>query len=117
MGRIHVVVLTLFVGMLSLGQILFKLSALRNSSGGMGKFLTGLMSSGSFYLALVTYGAATLLWIWVLREVPLSKAYPFTILSFIITPLLSVYFFDEVLSIRYFIGGIGLLVSLVVMNG
>src|SRR3546814_10460513 len=57
-----------------------------------------------FILALMLYGSATILWVLALREVPLSIAYPFTALAFVLVPLASAAFFDEALGPRYFVG-------------
>jgi drug/metabolite transporter (DMT)-like permease len=40
-------------------------------------------------------GISTLLWVWVLRSVPLGIAYPFMALAFIIVPALSYFVLGE----------------------
>jgi len=50
------------------------------------------------------YGAAALLWVHLLKFVPLSFAYPFAALSFVFVPLISIWFFDERVSSVYWIG-------------
>lgn len=50
------------------------------------------------------YLAATFAWIWLLRTAPLSRAYPYMALSFVLVPLMSAFFFRESLSAQYVIG-------------
>ena len=86
---------------LAAGQILFKITAL------------GLKTTGSpwhasvmepLVLALILYGTVTAIWVWVLQNVALSRAYPFMALSFVIVPLASWLVFGEQLDLRYLIG-------------
>lgn len=87
---------------ISAGQILFKLAA-RAAGGGEG-FPWGLVN---IYLlaALVVYGAATLLWLWLLKTLPLNVAYPFVGLAFVIVPLLGMWVLNEPLDWRHLAGG------------
>lgn len=90
------------VGM-ACGQLLFKLAATapsqRTTAPSFFSYLNLYLFSG-----LVLYGSLTLLWVWILRSVPLSKAYPFVALSFVFTPILARIFLNELLSISYFLG-------------
>lgn len=104
--------------MISLGQVLFKLAGgridERDATGVMGVMHTLL--DPFLLVALAIYGSATILWIYVLRHVPLSQAYPFMALSFVLVPLASWLFFGETLGLRYWIGAGLLLSGMVVMN-
>jgi undecaprenyl phosphate-alpha-L-ara4N flippase subunit ArnE len=68
------------------------------------------------FVVLVLYGGATLVWISVLRHLPLSVAYVFMSLSFAIVPMLAVIFLHEPFTLRYVVGMVliicGILVSL-----
>lgn len=66
--------------------------------------LTSLLRTASFWIALLLYGTATLLWVYLLRTVPLSKAYPFVALGFIAIPALAYFIFGEKLNISYMFG-------------
>ena len=97
------IALTLFcVSGIAVGQILFKKAAM---SLPYNPQIIDWLLNGWLLSALILYGFATLLWIWVLRHAPLHIAYPFMALAFIIVPLLSYYFLGEPLSIKTFIGG------------
>ena len=85
------------------GQVLFKKGAM--SIGNNVGFSTIFLNSW-ILLALVIYGAATLLWIYVLRATPLSVAYPLFALTFIIVPLLSSILLDEPLNFEAIVGGL-----------
>ena len=53
---------------------------------------------------LLMYAAATLLWVYLLHGMPLSRAYPFIALAFAFVPLLSWLFFRDALDLRYGLG-------------
>ncbi|MEW4983636.1 MAG: EamA family transporter [Cycloclasticus sp.] len=105
MNSFNFLLLLACVTLLSLGQLLFKLAS---------DSFPSVISPGSLlsfavnkYLlsALVIYGFATFLWVWALSKMPLSLAYPFMALAFIIVPILSYFALDEPLSISSLIGG------------
>jgi multidrug transporter EmrE-like cation transporter len=85
------------------GQLLFKLAAryVENQAG-----VENYLSYLNLYsvLGMALYFLLTVLWIWILRHVPLSKAYPFAALAFVITPLLAWLMFDERLSLQSLVG-------------
>ncbi|MDH4229139.1 MAG: EamA family transporter [Nitrospirota bacterium] len=102
MSPLHLFLLLVCVAALAAGQILFKLSARHLSASGQG--MISLLLYPGFLLALVLYGGATLLWIWLLRNIPLTLAYPFFALTFLFVPLASWAFLGEVVGARYWVG-------------
>jgi drug/metabolite transporter (DMT)-like permease len=88
------------------GQLLFKVAAMRGPSGNApaAERIAGLLFNGWFGVALVLYGALTVLWVWILSFTPLSRAYPFVALAFALTPALGSLVFDEPASFRLVIG-------------
>jgi drug/metabolite transporter (DMT)-like permease len=102
------------VAMVSTGQILFKLAAVRISASG-GQLTRPAL--GVVALSLALYGIATLGWIWVLQWYPLSRIYPLMALSFILVPLGGVLIFGERLTLSYFVGAALLLFGLFVIVG
>ena len=72
--------------------------------------LVALLVQPSFYAACLLYAGATVLWVWLLTHIPLSAAYPFVGLSFIVVPVASWWFLGEPLGLRYWTG-IGLIVA------
>ncbi|MEM7088389.1 MAG: EamA family transporter [Pseudomonadota bacterium] len=61
--------------------------------------------------ALAIYGVATIVWVYALRHIPLSQAYPVMAFSFNLVPLASFAFLGETLGLRYWIGA-----GMIVMN-
>jgi len=92
---IDTVYLSLFTLMLAMGQMLFKRVGLSVRGMPLTAGLRMLAASPMLYAALALYGAATLLWIWILSRVPLSRAYPWVALGVFIVPLLGWWLFGE----------------------
>jgi drug/metabolite transporter (DMT)-like permease len=92
--------LVLFALLLASGQILFKKAALAIVDR---DFILALINPWTF-AALALYGIATVLWILILRTTPLSTAYPFAALGFVIVPLAASFMFGEPLTARYAMG-------------
>jgi drug/metabolite transporter (DMT)-like permease len=91
------------------GQILFKLAAVRSMpSRSLAERALDLIQNGYFLAALVLYSVLSVLWVWILSVTPLSRAYPFVALAFVLTPLLGGLLFDEAISIRL-LGGMALI--------
>jgi len=116
MSFANATILLLFALGISFGQVLFKIAADHARDTAAGGFFKSLLTDGYFVLAIAVYGALTLLWIWILTRVPLSRAYPFVVLAFVFTPAFAVLFFHESVNIWYFMGlalivlGLGILV-------
>lgn len=64
-----------------------------------------------FVAAVFIYSLATIAWVWALKFIPLSRAFPFVALSYIFVPLLCWFYFGESLNLRYFIGVILIIVG------
>ena len=112
----NVVLLAAYALGMSAGQILFKLAADRvNTTTGSRLFILGLVGNVYFVAAVLLYGLMTVLWVWILTRVPLTKAYPFVVLAFVFTPALAAFLFGErfgswyVVSILLIVSGLGLL--------
>jgi drug/metabolite transporter (DMT)-like permease len=116
MTSLNIIILVVYALGMSVGQILFKLSAQRANGETTGTFLTSLLGNGYFVIAVFVYGFLTVVWVWVLTRVPLSQAYPFVALAFVFTPAFSWLLFGEPLGLTYMLGlalillGLGVLV-------
>lgn len=97
--------------MLACGQVLFKMVSAQLSFQRPLSFL-----SGTLLLALFVYGAATLLWLAVLARVPLSLAFPFYGLSFLLIPAFSWWLLHEPIRPQTWIGGAVILVGVVIAS-
>lgn len=107
------ILLALVIVGMSSGQILFKMASM--SMNGRPLDLLSLLNP-SLIGALIIYGVATLLWVYLLREVPLNVAYPFVALSFVIVPLLSQQIFGELYSWRTLAGSAIIIFGIFVSN-
>ncbi len=111
LSSFQVAILVGYAVAMAFGQILFKIAALRvGATGSLGERLTALAHNGYFAVSIVLYAALTVVWVWILTFTPLSRAYVFVALSFIMTPFFAAAVFGEPISIRLVIG-IGLIVG------
>lgn len=97
---------------ISVGQILFKKAGVLLATHNSWLSIPVLSTIG---LAAVVYGLATLLWIFLLRDIPLSRAYMVFTLSFVLVPVASVLIYGERLNVSYFLGTALILAGLVVI--
>ncbi|WP_313463245.1 EamA family transporter [Pseudomonas nitroreducens] len=88
------------------GQLLFKQASLAIEQAGTWQSQHVLFLVG---LAFFVYGLTTLLWINVLRHIPLSRAHIFMSLSFVLVPVASHFLYGDLLS-KGFIAGLSLVV-------
>jgi drug/metabolite transporter (DMT)-like permease len=86
--------------LLSLGQILFKWASKGVSFGDPRSLLSPSLLSGLF-----VYGLATIMWILVLKRLPLSLAFPFYGLTFLLVPLLAHFLIGEKIGYQTLLGG------------
>lgn len=99
------------IAMLAAGQVLFKYAATSLDFSDPRTFVSLPLLS-----ALGVYTVATFAWLAVLTRVPLSVAFPFYGLGFILVPLLSVLILGEKLRISSLLGGGIILVGIVVAS-
>ncbi len=97
-------ILVIFVLLLSLGQLLFKQVGLLLTGRPLVPAFVMLMHQPTFYAALVLYGGATLLWVWILSRITLMQAYPWIALGTIIVPLIGLFVFGEKVGAFYWPG-------------
>jgi drug/metabolite transporter (DMT)-like permease len=89
--------------LIAAGQVMFKITGQRLADF-PGQPVQSAMLSPVFLGALALYGGATLLWVYVLKSVPLSYAYSFMALTFVIVPVMAHLWLGEALSARYYLG-------------
>jgi undecaprenyl phosphate-alpha-L-ara4N flippase subunit ArnE len=102
--------------LIAVGQVLFKLT-----SGTTGELslrgLAALAVNPLLLVALAIYGAGTIVWIFVLKAVPLTIGYSFMALTFCFVPLLASLFLGEALTARYVVGAVLIVGGMLVING
>ncbi|MEM9085228.1 MAG: EamA family transporter [Pseudomonadota bacterium] len=101
MTRVLWVVLIVYPLMVGIGQILFKLASERITPDQtvLQRALEPMLVS-----AFGLYAALAVVWLLIVRELPLSAAYPFVALSFVFTPMLAWILLGEKLNFTYLIG-------------
>ena len=103
---------------LSIGQILFKLAARQLEAQSLSDaFMLNAWKNGYLLSALLLYGVTTLLWVWILRRVPLNVAYPFTALAFVLVPVASFFILAEPLSARLLAGSLLIVAGICLAGG
>jgi drug/metabolite transporter (DMT)-like permease len=107
----------LSVAGISAGQLLLKMAAinLRNPQA-LGIWIGSYCINVYLVAGISLLGISTLLWIWVLRVLPLSVAYPFMALAFLVVPVLSHFLLGETLGWRNFAGGLLIAAGVVLVS-
>ncbi len=114
MNLFNFLLLITCVSLLSIGQLLFKLAADSFPSVISFDSLLAFTLNKHLISALLIYSLATFLWVWALSKMPLSFAYPFMALAFIIVPVLSFFILDEPLTLSSLIGGCVIIIGLTI---
>jgi undecaprenyl phosphate-alpha-L-ara4N flippase subunit ArnE len=99
---------------LSIGQVLFKLGAMRVNADAQGGVMAWL--NVPIVIAIVVYAVCTLMWIGALRALPLRVAYPVVALSYLLVPLLGHLFLREPLTTRTVLGGVIIIVGVIIAS-
>jgi drug/metabolite transporter (DMT)-like permease len=92
----------------AVGQVFFKLGV--NGTSGLTGFVNLKVATG-----LVSYGLGTLLWLMALAKLPLSKVYPFTILTFLMVYVASFAMLGEKISPSLLVGSALIISGLIVI--
>ena len=107
--NIKVVTLALSTALgLTLGQVLLKLAASRGA-------LVDVVSSPALWGGLLLYGALSVTWMLLLREIELSRAYPMVLAAtFVLIPAVSLMLLGEKLG-PYYPYGVVLILAGIIM--
>jgi multidrug transporter EmrE-like cation transporter len=87
--------LLLSMAMAVTGQFLFKKGLMGASLSFNFLSILKIFSSLFVLAGLVTYGLSTIVWLFVLKDFPLSVAYPSLALTYVIITIISVFFLGE----------------------
>lgn len=79
--------------------------------------ILGSFANKWMFMVLATYGVATIIWTMVLRTLPLSTAYPFVALAFILVPLVGVVMFGEKFTTTQWLGTALIFVGIYLAGG
>lgn len=111
LGPKTVVMIVATIALLGFGQVLFKYAATSIEFGNFRSYLSMPLAC-----ALIVYAAATVAWLAVLARVPLSTAFPFYGLAFLLVPLLSVWILGERFRWSTIVGGAIIIVGIVISS-
>jgi drug/metabolite transporter (DMT)-like permease len=89
---------------LAAGQMLFKLTSLQTDVDGKPLPLFQLLFTAPMIAAVALYALTTLLYVYLLQQVPLSRAYMFSLAASALVPIGAIILFNEALNVRYVIG-------------
>lgn len=103
------VALVSVIGLLAAGQILFKHAAIS-----IRWEQPATLLSWPLFIALLVYALATVGWVFILSRLPLSVAFPFYGLTFLIVPVLAWFFLQEPLRMQTMLGGVLIMIGVVV---
>ena len=99
------------------GQVLFKLAALRFAPAA--RWTDNVLSlalNPYLVVAVLLYALLSVVWVWVLTFVPLSIAYPFVALTFVLTVASGALLFGEPVTLRLVLGGLMIIAGLIVIT-
>ncbi len=100
------------------GQVLLKYAMLKHGAISFTlKGLFHLLTEVRLIVALVIYAVALLMWLHILSKIPLSTAYPVLAITYVIVPVLSIYFFAERISHMQILGICFVLVGVALIGG
>jgi multidrug transporter EmrE-like cation transporter len=94
----------------SFGQLFLKLGMMRSQKGpasvGSEAVMGAIRSIGNpqVLLGFMLYGVSSILWLIILKKVPLSKAYPMISLSYVVVVLLSSFILKEKIALSTIVG-------------
>lgn len=103
---VNTLLLMICTAAVAVGQLLFKHVGLSIRGMSITRAATVLAAQPEFYEALAVYGAATLLWIWILGRVSLMQAYAWLGAGVILVPILSSHFFGEKAGPFFWVGAV-----------
>lgn len=110
MKELSIILLSVFIG--AVGQVGLKYGAMRIPD--IGSLWEKAIVAWPLIAGLALYGVSTLLWIYALRTVELSYAYPLISLGYILVFIASYFIFHESISLLR-LGGLVLIVSGIIL--
>jgi undecaprenyl phosphate-alpha-L-ara4N flippase subunit ArnF len=88
----------------TMGQVLMKWGLETLKSGDAAAAGVKLITAWPVAAGLVSYGLSSVFWLLALRRFPLSTAYPMVSLSYILVMVLSLYLFQETITLQKWAG-------------
>jgi drug/metabolite transporter (DMT)-like permease len=112
MTRWDIVSLIICVLAICVGQGLFKYVGLQLRDG---ELLFSYRVAVPAIASGIIYVTATVIWIVLLKHIPLSKAYSFMAMSYIVVPLIGMLVFNEQISVKAMLGAVLIVLGILVV--
>lgn len=96
------IALALFIVCMVVVQVLYKYAGLHLQQ--HHELWSAWVYNPALIAALIMLAVGMVLWLLTLRNLPLTRAYPWTAAIYIITPLVSIIVFGESLKLEYYMG-------------
>lgn len=91
--------------MLTAGQVFLKFALIKMPPFGWNRvFWGGLLANWQFAFCGICFGLGSLLWMYILKNFPLSLAYPMVSLSYVFGMVAAILFFQEAVSVTKWMG-------------
>jgi drug/metabolite transporter (DMT)-like permease len=122
MNALQVSLLILYACGMAFGQLLFKSAAGRIAAGADHSFLEyffrtmKLAFDPLFVVAIVLYMFMSVFYVWILSFTPISRAYPFGALAFVLTVAIGAVFFRETVTRMQLIGLASIITGVVLIS-
>jgi drug/metabolite transporter (DMT)-like permease len=101
--------------LMAVGQTLFKIGSGKLSGTNKSEVILSFLGNPYLMVALFLYATTILIWIYVLRLLPLSIAYPITAVSYVIVPIISFVLLKESINVQTVLGS-ALIISGVIVT-
>lgn len=98
----HAIFLVGMIVCMTAAQILFKLAG--NHSLVQSELVYFFLLNSWMWGGLLASSAGMVCWVLTLRSMPLAKAYPWTAMIYVLTPICSILVFNDFLTLKYGIG-------------
>lgn len=98
------------------GQLLFKLGTPLWQGDSLLTWAWSFLRNPYLMVAVFLYATTIVIWVYILRSLPLSLAYPITALSYVIVPVLSFVFLQEKISLQTALGGVVIVLGVIITH-
>jgi drug/metabolite transporter (DMT)-like permease len=119
MPLLQILLVSFFAVGMGLGQLLLKYAASRQSESedlSLVERILRMVIDWPFILGAASYAILLVFWVWLLTFIPLSRAYPFTIISIAVATIGSWLFFGETLTPKFLIGLFIIAIGLIILG-
>ena len=116
LSSFQVVSLLLYAVGMTAGQILFKLAANKLDRGGDALALGVSAINLPFVAGMALYVGLAGYWVWLVSFTPLSRAYPFAALAFVLVPIAAWLLFHEPMTTGLWVGTAAIVIGVVIIS-